>query len=258
MRDSPLVLALAQVRFPTILAINDPAQIAGFQEGIRKDFPDYSSAIRSEPDIQPVAGGMQIAVSRMHHFTDEAGWTISLCQDFMALSTKAVDAYQSKDDFIKRLKTATKSLHNHLKPARVTRLGVRFANRVSDNEEMRNLKQFIHADFLGPDVLRRASDGHPQIMSQAVASIREGQIRAHWGFLAPNEQIATLSTVDALSCPCWMLDWDVFMSEPSKDFNPNAISKKAGEFVDRTYAVFRHVFLPKFIEKHKNGSRRHA
>ena len=251
MRDPPLVVVLAQVRFPTILSVNDQAHIAKFQESIRGDFPHYANTIGGEPGVQPVAGGVQIALpSPMHHFTSESGWTVSLCQDFMSLSTNTPSAYKSRDDFVGRLKSVTESLRNHLNPGRVNRLGVRFVDRVSgEDEEMRNLDKFIHADFLGPDMSRHVPGGHPQIVSRALLPAREGKIIAHWGFLAPNEKIATLDTVEALPYSCWVLDLDIFTSESSIDFDPDAISQKTGEFADRIYAVFRHVFLPEFILK---------
>ena len=249
LRDPPLAMALAQVRFPPILSVNNPVHIAGFQESIRGDFPEY---VNSAEDGQPVVGGLPIPFPPLtHQFMNEAGWAVSLCQNFMAISTKTADAYQNRDDFIERFKSVVESLHTNLKPSHVSRLGIRFVNRVSDADEMRNLEKFIRADFLGPEVSRRVSDDHPQIGSRAILPAREGKIIANWGFLAPNEPILHLETVAALPQPCWMLDLDIFTSEMSGDFNPDVVSQKAREFVDRVYAVFRHVFLSEFIRKHE-------
>ena len=250
LRDSPLVIALAQVRFPTILSVNNPTHIAGFQESIRGDFPDYSQ--EGAMGVQTTAEGVQIVVpSSMHRFRNEAGWTASLCQDFLAVHTTD---YQNRDDFIGRFKSVVESLHKNLNPSRVNRLGVRFVDRIGSEDELQGIAAFVNPEFLGPEVFRRAPKPPPQIMSRQLLSAREGEVIAQWGFRSPNEKLPPgFDAVDALPGPSWILDLDMHTPEQMEGFNPDAVSKKTGEFVDRIYAIFRHVFLSEFIRK-RGGS----
>ena len=235
------MIALAQVRFPPILSINNPAHIAEFQEAIREDFPEYS--LEKTVGIAPASDGeIQIAAPPPLHRLKGDEWFVSLAQDFLAVYTTN---YQTKEEFVERVRSVSEALLC-LKPSRVNRLGVRFVDRVSDEQELREIETLVQGGFLGPNL---PEAGLRRIISRAVWPAKEGDILAHWGFMAPNERIANLDAVSPLEEASWILDLDMFTSDQMDDFNPEHISRKTGEFVDRIYALFLHVFTQKFIER---------
>lgn len=101
----PLVEAICQLRFPTILSIGakEPAE---FQEAIRAEYPRY--AARSEypmpkltgvgtpsPSVQP-----QPPVTNYNFISQDGKWKINLTNNFIALSTIG---YRQWEDFAQRL-----------------------------------------------------------------------------------------------------------------------------------------------------------
>ena len=98
---SPLIEVICQLRFPTILTINN-GEPADFQEAIREDFPRYAVRKEQAPPKIVGAGGPNPKVEPQppisnHNFISTDGlWKINLTKDFIALSTLR---YTNWEDF---------------------------------------------------------------------------------------------------------------------------------------------------------------
>src|SRR5262245_13598039 len=114
LRNAPLVRVIAQVRFPTITAIESAPLMAPFQEAIRSRYP----VLRQEKG-QNLFIGMGTATQlvdaptlwRFSGTTEPGkpeGWSIALTRDFLALETQA---YTSRQDFMDRFAEALKALN---------------------------------------------------------------------------------------------------------------------------------------------------
>lgn len=130
---SPLVEAICQLRFPTILSI-DAKEPAEFQETIRHTFPRY--AVKKDqpaPRITglgtPQAKVEQLPPINNYTFISEDGfWKLNLTKDFISLSTLR---YTSWEDFASQLDKALASFIQIYQPDAFTRVGLRYLNAVS-------------------------------------------------------------------------------------------------------------------------------
>lgn len=129
----PLVEAICQLRFPTILSIGakEPAE---FQEAIRAEYPRY--AARSEypmpkltgvgtpsPSVQP-----QPPVTNYNFISQDGKWKINLTNNFIALSTIG---YRQWEDFAQRLDVVLAHFIRIYQPAYFERIGLRYLNAFS-------------------------------------------------------------------------------------------------------------------------------
>ena len=141
----PLQLALAQIRFPPILAINQPnsPKVAAFQEAVRGEYPDYHA--ESSLSIALGPQGAQASTSPHHRFKNAGGWEITLTQDFVALATSR---YQKKGDFAVKAGEVAEAVRTHINPHKASRLGVRFIDRVEERVG-KNISEYVNPAFWG-------------------------------------------------------------------------------------------------------------
>lgn len=124
----PIELIIAQVRFPLVADLLDPAGIAAFQGAMRRDYP----LLNREDQIELQFGRAdepRTARSFLWKFEDlSRTWTVTLAPDFLAIEVKN---YQSFGELSKRLQDAFARLcEKHDITAR-TRLGLRYMDRIS-------------------------------------------------------------------------------------------------------------------------------
>lgn len=121
-QNAPVHEVICQLRFPSILAINQ-TEPAEFQESIRDAFPQY--ARRAE--IPPMMNGQpQTPPVINYHFLSEDGrWKLNLTKDFIALSTLR---YPGWEEFAHHLDRPLASFIKLYKPAYFQRVGLRYLN----------------------------------------------------------------------------------------------------------------------------------
>ena len=153
--QTPLVEAVCQLRFPTILSIN-AKEPADFQEAIRREFPHYSSRMENLPPkvINPGTPQQRLEQQqpiRNHQFISEDNlWKINLTRDFIALSTLR---YTSWQDFAQRLDKVLATFIQTYEPAAFDRLGLRYVNAFSRKRlglEDKLWRDLLEPPFLGP------------------------------------------------------------------------------------------------------------
>lgn len=146
---------ICQLRFPTILSINEKAP-ADYQDAIRDAFPLYSS--RKEQSAPTVVGAgtpnpklEQSPPVVNHSFVSSTGiWKINLTQNFIALSTLR---YNTWEDFAQRLDRPLAEFIRIYQPAFFERIGLRYMNifsRKALNLDGSLWRDLIQPPFLGP------------------------------------------------------------------------------------------------------------
>lgn len=246
---APLIRVIAQVRFPTILAIGDERRVADFQEKIRKLYP-VLEATRA-PEIVVAAGGIPNVQERpVWRFADKPsdfGWRVSLSPDFLALETRA---YHRGHDFLDRFRTLVVSLVETFEPTTVQRFGMRYIDRVT-GEGFARLRELIKAPALG--ILQNEANGNSRLseavvhfLTQAELVAAEGKINARWGAI-PAGGTYDPNNVEQIDEPSWVLDLDMFTTETSA-FTRDGLMTTASLFRERIYDVFRMMVEDKFLE----------
>ena len=131
--NAPLHEVICQLRFPTMLTINN-AEPADFQEAIRAEFPQYA---RRQDTAAPKITGLggpspkveqQPPVTNYNFLSADGKWKLNLTKDFIALSTLR---YSGWPEFARMLDKPLASFIRIYKPAYFQRVGLRYVNLVS-------------------------------------------------------------------------------------------------------------------------------
>ena len=131
--NAPLHEVICQLRFPTILTINN-VEPADFQEAIRAEFPQYA---RRQDTAAPKITGLggpspkveqQPPVTNYHFLSADGKWKLNLTENFIALSTLR---YPGWPEFARMLDKPLASFIRIYKPAYFQRVGLRYVNLIS-------------------------------------------------------------------------------------------------------------------------------
>ncbi len=120
-RTPPAHEVICQLRFPTILSINN-VEPADFQEEIRDTFPQYARRQDAPP---PAAGQGQQPVTNYHFLSEDGQWKLNLTKDFIALSTLR---YPGWEEFAHHLDRPLAAFIRLYRPAYFQRVGLRYIN----------------------------------------------------------------------------------------------------------------------------------
>ena len=246
---SPLVRVLAQARFPTILAIRDPDRVAVFQDALRETYPnlnqDQVHSIRlgrgEAPDIR------QDLIWRLADREPGPGWRVSLGVDFVAVETST---YDSRRDFLDRLRTVLSVVEESFKPASASRLGLRYIDRLT-GEAVDRVSELVHAEVLG--IIQPTDTLDPSLRDCVIQQITEVQFQApagacvqgRWGRLPANTTYDP-NALEPVEEPSWVLDLDMFKTE-SQPFASEDLLTTATGFAECLYWVFRQMVTVEFL-----------
>lgn len=131
--NNPLAEVIGQIRYPALLEIaaNSPAQ---FQNALRADYPWYERKSPGLPkELSDLLAGLPLPLPPVpqqpehHFFTEDRNRSISLTQEFIALSEKG---YGRWEDFRGNMEFAEQVFRATYSPAFYTRIGLRYINRL--------------------------------------------------------------------------------------------------------------------------------
>ena len=122
-QNAPAHEVICQLRFPTILSINN-VEPADFQEEIRDIFPQY---LRKQDPV-PGPPGQNQPVTNYHFLSEEGQWKLNLTKDFIALSTLL---YPGWEEFARHLDQPLAAFIRSYRPAYFQRVGLRYINLLS-------------------------------------------------------------------------------------------------------------------------------
>ncbi len=239
---SPLTFVVVQIRFPLVVSISEETFIGPFQELIRGSYGD----LRREDEAQVLIGPDGVKSLKggvVWRFTDgPGGWEVALAPEFVALAT---NQYTNRDDFLARLKQVVEALETWLQPPKVRRLGVRYIDRVHEQNHLQRLSELLRPEVLGPyNVDRPEAVKLNNVLTEVDYQFTDDSaLKARWGFLGPRTTFdPAIAPVDTSS---WVLDLDA--SHGERDFDSAAIVDQAQLFTDRIYRYFRWAVTDEFL-----------
>jgi len=238
--DAPLECVLAQVKFPMIMSINDPAFVGPFQEAIRDRFPDLKEDRIKTMRIDPNGGTSETSVP-IWRFSDDEQFQVSLAPDFIALQTKV---YKSRTDFVERLRYILTAFQRTVKPSRMERVGIRYIDRVRDATNI-NIKDMVIPEILGTlDTWMGETSSH--VFTESQIDDDGYSLLVKWGRLPPQ---ATLdpAVVEPMPTPSWVLDIDAFTVGDRTRFEADAVADQADFLAQKCYAFFRWAVTDTFL-----------
>ena len=188
-KKNPLIEAILQVRFPTILTINsnDPVD---FQEAIRKDYPIYQLGIEREQELAFIAKEDSFFPSlqeksqhKNHAFVSSDGkYKVNLTSSFVSMSTVN---YTRWEEFYAKFKLVLANFVDVYHPAFYERIGLRYIDAFSReklNITDKSWKELIQSPWIGP--LSNVNEGdiiNLGIDTEYILDNNKSRIKVHTG-----------------------------------------------------------------------------
>lgn len=250
--SAPLVFVVAQARFERIASIANEAFIAGFQEAIRSAYPVMRREQQTAVLLGPEGKVVPAEAGTAWRFEEQpGGWQVSLAPDFVALATSV---YSSRSDFITRLRTVLSAAERELRVRFCERLGVRYVDRVTDENLLAKLPDLIRHEVLGAAGVPTGEEGVVQQHSFSDVTYilpAKTELHARWGLLPPK---ATFDpSIEPAELKSWVLDIDAYTTE-QEAFSPEALTLRADALCRRVYRFFRWTVSEDFLVAHGGAS----
>ena len=225
---------IAQIRFPTILAICKRERVADFHESVRGTYPYLQEETHSDSTI------WRFADSDLN-----PKWRISLCTDFLSLDTAV---YGGQDEFLDRLEPVVAGVQDVFSPHETKRIGLRYIDRLK-GEALDRISELIRPEILG--ILQPASSPFAKLAestlhaaTEARFQAEEGFIRCWWGKLPAH---AAYDPLEPVNSPSWLLDLDMSATN-LKTFDTQGLIGIAKGFSEQIYSLFRIVVTDEFLK----------
>jgi uncharacterized protein (TIGR04255 family) len=234
----PLKAMLGQVRYPPILKVNDPGALAGYQDAIRDQFPEFSPEQQFNLVVGP-AGPANASVANTFRFsTPDLAWSIVLAADSLTLEVAVAELYTNYGEFMDYFAIAWTALLDSFRPARIVRQGLRYVDHIEREVEPGEWSEYINPDLLGP-VGTSFSAG----LEQAVSELR---FRREDGALIFKHGITPAGPEGKKG---YLLDFDYFTEEVSDDVSLDAVRERFDRYHDLQYAFFRWCVTESAVEE---------
>lgn len=245
LKNAPLIRVIAQMRFPTILSIENKGFVSSFQEAIREDY----SILQPKKTQDFILGEEGLILPsdskiiwRFMDKIDSWHWRVSLASNFLALETTN---YSSRDDFIERWQKVMQSLKDNIKPKTIERFGLRYINRLT-GKDCQDVSSLVKPEIAGI-INTQLRDNIHQVINQSLFIIpkTKKQITARWGLLSEGNTYDA-NVIQPISEPSWILDLDMSVSN-HQNFLVEDVVKQTDEFSQRLYTFFRWMVEDEFL-----------
>src|ERR1039457_7256444 len=256
---SPLVRALAQVRFPRLVAMspqNIETTVGFVVEKLKDDYPILGEPRDAQVTLTPEGdlgfarltltpeGVTQTPAARLWQLrSPDESWQVTIGETFVSLDTKA---YSSRADFAQRLATVLSGIAETVAPPFADRLGVRYTNRVEDSSLLLRLEELVRPEILGGDAVPRPEGVAPvHTMSESLYSVGSRMLHAQWGLLPAG--VVLDPTLPPGVGPSWVLDLDSF-TQVRSSFDAAELASVAEELAGAAYQYFRWIVTAEFLK----------
>jgi len=243
LKRAPLERVIAQVRFPEILSIEQRDFVAPFQEALRATYP----VLRQEHAQGVTIGHSGVAAARpqvIWRFSDAAGhFRVSLAPEFLALETTQ---YVSRSDFFGRLRSVADALDEHIEPAQVDRLGVRYIDRIV-GPAVDDIGALVRPEVRG--IAGTSAATHAlHALSESMFDLNDARVLARWGRL-PAGATVDPAAIEPATDQSWILDLDMFSVAPMP-FEIDRVVAEAQRYAERIYTLFRWAVTDEFLRRY--------
>jgi len=246
MPRAPLPRVVAQVRFEGILALNEPAGIAGFQEVIRDDYPIFRRE-EARVVVSSLPGETRETAKNVWRFGDsKEQWIIAVSEHFIALETSV---YTTRAAFMPRFVALLEAAQKTFGPRLADRTGIRYVNRVQ-GPALKRIAELVRPEMLGlaagamaPYVALNLTETNLTVPGKPgeLISLRQG--------LLPAQVTYDPGNVIVSDTPSWILDLDTYRQEQMV-FSCSMLHDIISSLIDTSYRMFRWVVTDEFVREH--------
>lgn len=233
-RKAPLVLTVAQVRYPAAVRFGEQASLADLQEDLAEEYP---IAIKERQVTLAVnIGGIEQSPegSSLWRFsTPDRNWSVIVGQDAVTLEVRS---YVEIEHFCEKFLRILDVIKQHIRPTYQLRLGLRYVNefRYENADTMETWKELLNPDMLGLSALYAKGVEH---------SYHEIRVRSDDEVLLIRHGLLRGSTAPVLgehpgSDPYYLLDMDYFNETPAP-WDSHRVINQVREWNEAMYRLFR-------------------
>lgn len=237
---SPLALALAQVRFLPLPAIDSPTHIMDFQNAVSADYELLAQQVVQQFMISIGPAAAQApnvsAPGNVWQFASrDERWKLALSQTSIAIET---DAYTTFDEFRAELERVLTVVNEHFAIGRTTRLGLRYVNEIADERllESGGLLYFFTPEFLPAG--GELSDSVAASYSEVRFDQEDGSLVIRNGLVQPGK---------------YLLDFDYY-NETEGDFNVQKLVETVSNYHDVIDSVFARAITEDYMNELKKDA----
>lgn len=245
---APLALVLCQVRWPDLSALQGDLHPIAERFGAQlSNFPLYSESQEMAIELTP-QGVTQLPTATVYQWESaDRTMRVNLTKNFVALAVKRYDGYEA---FSAQLRDVLKALSDAVSIPLVERIGVRYLNRITDQDHLARIDELVIPELLGHQALRpAAADVHVvQALTQSLFQVVSGHLQARSGILAGGESIDP--SIDPIADQSWVLDIDSFCQNEVL-FTVDNVLHDAGRLSDAAYDFFKLVIQQGFLDAFK-------
>jgi uncharacterized protein (TIGR04255 family) len=244
LKNAPLVRAIAQIRFPPILSIEQQAFVGAFQEAIRTEYPILEPVKTQSLIVNADGASVTPTFQTTWCFWNmERTWRISLASSAVSIETTK---YTSRTDFLARLEDLLVKLHSNFHLSQIDRVGLRYVDRVV-GQNLADISLLIRPEMAGIS----SSDLHEyvhQVLHESLFLLPEAQIAARWGVMPANATFDPYA-IDPVPERSWILDLDI-SATTTQLFSVEALMQQAHNFTERIYTFFRWAVTDEFLRRY--------
>ena len=206
-----------------------------FAVRIGKDYPLRERGQELSLLLTP-EGVTQQAGATLHRFADgDRQWVVTFAATFITLETSA---YTTHQDFIQKLVAVVREVKDYLPLQRWDRFGYRYTNRLTDEADVKVLRQLFDPAVLGTLALD-FGDNIVHNVGETVYEGKEASLLVKSAYLPPDASID--ATIPPASGRSWLLDLDAFATGPSAAFDDAAINQQANVLAKKARDFFEKV-----------------
>jgi uncharacterized protein (TIGR04255 family) len=235
-RKAPLRLVIGQVRFTIMPRFEQKAFIAGFQEGVRAQYPRISREASVTYQLSPLGINPSPGETLWRFSSRDNQWAVVVGESAITLESRA---YSSMSDFLGRFSQILQVASETLEITDRLRLGIRYINeiRYPYAENFTQWRALFNSEFVGFEA-SSLLDGHIDHTLQEIQVNRPDGILAIRHGLLKGAVVAQLPQEQPASGQFYLLDLDYYdMTECDLDISTTI--KQLQDYNDIMYRFLR-------------------
>lgn len=248
--NAPLVLAVCQVRFPTMFGLVSPDRLAPFQNALRLDYPVATQGAQiiftAGVAGQPPAGGPSLQWT----FSSQQGdWGVTVANEFVALETRT---YPNIDEFMVRVRRVLDAFVDAFGQLNPQRVGFRYINEIRLGENV-DYRQVIRPELLGALGLPNF-DSAAQAVQEIILRFEGGHGMTVRHGLFPVGSTVMAAKPLAENGPFYLLDFDAFTDRsalPGPSPSVEDVCAALREYNGGVHRLFRWAVTPVYVDSLK-------
>lgn len=237
--NNPLKVVVAQIRFPALYGLIEPAALAVFQTALRQ-YPSALSRISNITVTIGEGGGANATTDAgpVRFASEDGAWIINITTDWVSLETTK---YESWIGFRTRFEELLGAFPGDLRPTRITRIGVRYVDQIQAPGvgTPADWRRYIVPSLLGAEDSLIFDERIAQGLQQLTFRIGEDAINVRHGYVR-NDITADFPST-------YVIDSDLF-TDAEQPFEVPAILERSNRYHDWAWSLFRRSITPAAVE----------